>query len=83
MNGRRLFREYAQSKGKEAKEFVDFMKKFIEGRLQTRSWEDKDGVKKYATEIVAHNVQYVGGKPEGDKRDAGSAAAPSLDDIPF
>ena len=29
----------------------------IEGRLQTRSWEDKDGVKKYKTEIVGENLQ--------------------------
>lgn len=33
----------------------------VEGRLQTRSWEDKQGVKKYVTEIVAQNVQFVGG----------------------
>lgn len=35
---------------------------YIEGRLQTRSWEDKDGVKKYTTEIVADAVTPVGGK---------------------
>lgn len=31
---------------------------FVEGRLQTRSYEDKQGVKKYATEIVAERVQF-------------------------
>lgn len=31
-------------------------KVFIEGRLQTRSWDDKQGVKKYRTEIVAENL---------------------------
>lgn len=33
----------------------------VEGRLQTRSWEDKQGQKRYVTEIVAQNVQFVGG----------------------
>jgi single-strand DNA-binding protein len=33
----------------------------VEGRLQTRSWEDKSGQKRYTTEIVAQNVQFLGG----------------------
>src|SRR5690606_21791400 len=33
----------------------------VEGRLQTRSWEDKQGQKRYTTEIIAQNVQCVGG----------------------
>lgn len=33
---------------------------YIEGRLQTRSWEDQQGVKKYTTEIVATTVQFLG-----------------------
>jgi single-strand DNA-binding protein len=37
-----------------------FLKKgskiFVEGRLQTRSWEDKDGIKKYSTEIVGNDL---------------------------
>lgn len=32
---------------------------FIEGKLQTRSWEDQSGQKKYTTEIVANNVQFL------------------------
>lgn len=36
---------------------------YVEGRLQTRSWDDKDGNKRYATEIVAETVQFLGGKP--------------------
>ena len=31
-------------------------------RLQTRSYEDREGVKRYATEIVAQQVQFLGGK---------------------
>ncbi len=34
---------------------------YIEGRLQTRSWEDPQGQKKYTTEIVANTVQFLGG----------------------
>ncbi len=34
---------------------------YIEGRLQTRSWEAPDGQKKYTTEIVSTNLQYLGG----------------------
>lgn len=34
---------------------------FLEGRLQTRSWDDKDGNKKYTTEILASTVQFIGG----------------------
>jgi single-strand DNA-binding protein len=33
---------------------------YIEGRLQTRSWEDQDGNKRYATEIVAQTMQMLG-----------------------
>lgn len=34
---------------------------FVEGRLQTRSWDDKDGNKRYTTEIMASTVQFIGG----------------------
>lgn len=34
---------------------------FVEGRLQTRSWDDKDGSKRYTTEILANTVQFIGG----------------------
>lgn len=33
---------------------------FIEGRLQTRSWEDQNGVKRYTTEVIANNMQMLG-----------------------
>ena len=35
---------------------------YVEGALQTRSWEDKDGNKRYTTEINAKNVQFLGAK---------------------
>ena len=38
---------------------------FLEGRLQTRSWDDKDGNKRYTTEILASTVQFIGGASAG------------------
>ncbi len=37
---------------------------YIEGRLQTRSWDDPNGQKKYKTEVVCSNLQLLGGKGE-------------------
>lgn len=33
---------------------------YIEGRLQTRQWDDKDGNKRYTTEVIANTVQFLG-----------------------
>lgn len=38
---------------------------YIEGRLQTRSWEGKDNVKRYTTEIIASDMMMLGSKPQG------------------
>jgi single-strand DNA-binding protein len=38
---------------------------FVEGRLQTRAWDDKDGNKRYTTEIMAATVQFIGGATTG------------------
>lgn len=35
---------------------------YVEGRLQTREWQDKDGQKRYTTEIVANEMQMLGGR---------------------
>lgn len=37
---------------------------YVEGRLQTRSWDDKEGHKRYSTEVVATNIQFLGGASE-------------------
>ena len=50
---------------------------YIEGRIQTRSWEDKSGQKKYMTEIVASEMQMLGGR--GDVPQPAAAD----DDLPF
>jgi single-strand DNA-binding protein len=68
---------------------------YVEGRLQTREWEDKDGNKRRTTEINAQTVQFLGG-PRGESRDgpgggggpdggpgSGGPAGPPDDDIPF
>ena len=38
---------------------------YIEGKLQTRQWEDKDGNKRWTTEIVANQMQMLGSKGDG------------------
>lgn len=51
--------------GKLAELCGEYLKKgrqaYIEGRLQTREWTDKEGKKNYTTEIVANTVQFLGG----------------------
>jgi single-strand DNA-binding protein len=37
---------------------------YVEGRLKTRKWTDKDGVEKYTTEIIADTMQMLGGQPK-------------------
>jgi len=44
---------------------------YVEGRLQTRSYTDKDGNKRYATEVVAEEVMLLGGRGEGGEGGAG------------
>jgi single-strand DNA-binding protein len=70
---------------------------YVEGRLQTREWEDREGKKQRTTEIVANTVQFLGGNRGGSGAAAGAAPAPSApsaqdasaaepppeDDIPF
>ncbi len=56
-----------------AKEYLGKGKQvYIEGRLQTRSWEDKEGVKRYTTEIKADQMVMLGGRGgDGTSRDSG------------
>lgn len=39
---------------------------YVEGKIRTRSWDDKDGIKRYTTEIEADTFQMLGSKPEGE-----------------
>jgi single-strand DNA-binding protein len=56
-----------------AKEYLGKGKQvYIEGRLQTRSWEDKEGVKRYTTEIRADQMVMLGGRGgDGMSRESG------------
>lgn len=85
--------------GKLAEIVGQYLKKgssvYVEGRLQTRKYTDKDGIERYATEIIAENMQMLGGRGEQQERQepAAPAARPTPkpapnfsdmdDDIPF
>lgn len=47
---------------------------YVEGRIQSRQWEDQNGQKKYATDIVATDVLLLGG---GQRRDGGGGSGAS------
>ncbi len=69
--------------GRQAETVAQYMKKgssmLVEGRMQTRSWDDKDGTKKYRTEIVADRTQFGprGGAPSGGSNNAEASKAPA------
>jgi single-strand DNA-binding protein len=50
---------------------------YVEGRLQTRSYDDKDGKKVYATEVVADEVILLGGRGDGETASAGAGGGMS------
>ena len=56
---------------------------FVEGRIQTRSWDGPDGNKRYSTEVVADNVQFLGSKPGGGKGEGADVPAMDVDDSIF
>ena len=86
--------------GKQAESCGEYLDKgsqiFVEGRLQTRDWETKDGQKRSATEVVAERVQFMSrtkgaGGTAGAGAPAAVSAAPAFaadehggdDDVPF
>ncbi len=66
---------------------------YIEGRIETRSYEDKDGVKRYITEISGQRMQFLGSRSDsGGSRNNGQSEPPPAppagagaddDDLPF
>jgi len=76
--------------GKQAEFCKEYLKKggsvYVEGRIQHRTYDDKDGNKKYITEIVARSVQMLGRKGEAKEepvsQDLESSAAEE-EDLPF
>ncbi|MGH9467775.1 MAG: single-stranded DNA-binding protein [Terriglobales bacterium] len=48
---------------------------YLEGRLQTRSWDDKENKRHYMTEVIVNEMVMIGGRGEGGGRAAQAAAA--------
>ncbi len=55
---------------------------YIEGRIRTRSWEDRDGNKRYITEVVGDNMQMLGRPPKDNEGSTGSGTQGTRDDKP-
>jgi single-strand DNA-binding protein len=56
---------------------------YVEGRLQTRGWEDPEGKKHYRTEIVANEMIILGDKREGGVEPFGDVASAEEEEFPF
>ncbi len=67
---------------------------FVEGRLQTRQWQDREGNNRYTTEVVANDIQFLGGRGGGGDFAGGGAGnwqegpsdiggGPDAGDLPF
>ena len=86
--------------GKQAENCAQYLSKgrsaYIEGGLQTRDWEDKEGVKRYTTEVRAQRVQFLGGPGgaggaggagqrggPGGAPEGGNDQGPPAEDVPF
>ena len=71
--------------GKQAEIAQQYLKKgsliFIEGRIQSREWQDKEGQKRTSFEIVANNFRMLGGRADGAAAGAGGGGARGGDDF--
>jgi len=57
---------------------------YVEGRIQTREWEDKEGNKRWTTEVVCERFQMLGSKGDNVTKDADANAPETHDDeVPF
>lgn len=56
---------------------------YIEGKLKTRKWADKDGIERYTTEINADTLQMLGGAPSGGSARPSAKPQDADSDIPF
>ena len=84
-----LWRKLAEIAGQYLKKGA---KIYVEGKLETRSWEDKEGQRRYTTEVVVHQLEMLGGdRQEGSAQPYEQPAAeayvgsgsPDDDDLPF
>jgi single-strand DNA-binding protein len=76
--------------GKQAESLQEYLTKgkqiYVEGRLQTRQWDDKDGNKRYTTEIKADRITLLGGGRGGggmDRSPSSHQAGGGMDDQPM
>ena len=89
--------------GRQAENCSQYLKKgrqaFIDGKVQTRKWQDKEGKDRYTTEIVANNIQFISSKDEsggeqysgsqqkvansGDSFNSGEQKASGIESVPF
>ena len=75
--------------GKTAELAGELLKKgqlvYMEGKLQTRNWEDKDGIKRYTTEVVCDMFTMLGRKMDTDnsQQAAPTSNSDEEDDLPF
>jgi single-strand DNA-binding protein len=77
--------------GKQAESLQEYLTKgkqiYVEGRLQTRQWDDKDGNKRYTTEIKADRITLLGGggggRGGGFASDRAPAAGGGMDEAPM
>lgn len=72
-----MFRKLAEIAG-------EYLKKgsqvYLEGKLQTRKWQDSEGKDRYTTEVIADEMQMLGSKPGGDFKDNPAPAGPHTGD---
>ena len=73
--------------GKAAETASKYMKKgqltYVEGRIRTRSWEDKDGMTRYTTEVLGDRFTMLGRKGENQSVAPVEASGDDDDDLPF
>ena len=64
--------------GKTAEHCGNYLKKgrqvFVDGRIQTRKWQDKEGKDRYTTEIIANSIEFLGSKGAGSESSAGGSS---------
>ena len=65
--------------GKLAEICGEYLKKgsqvYVEGKIQTKKWQDKQGNDRYSTEIKADQMRMLGGKPDGQDRESGERSS--------
>ena len=73
--------------GKQAENCANYLEKgrlvAIQGRIQSRSWETKDGSRRYATEVVANQVQFLEWGKDNDIPDGFIEVNSESENIPF